>query len=293
MTATPLADMLISGTRDDDPFGPDALAAAAMPLDRFLALLALIDRTVLPRVVSVESATAAFSLDIVGQRLRLLPRHQNSYVTDKALSAEAPKAYRLLNKRVSAARKATDKIAPARQAALKCAARTLWSFAGTGPAALTFTAAAQSEIDGLGFSALELYAAARDQAAPPGAGPVATFYRHMQPRAQDCWHAARSGWVYGWPETRDSQRAIRALSDIARTARAYSAWLDNSPASQGPSLSFLSGSGHKVIRCVAADDEAIAHVSISPTAWGGTLQAWDMIRTNRPPAQTERPDGPS
>ncbi|MFP3920334.1 MAG: hypothetical protein ACLFPA_07530 [Dichotomicrobium sp.] len=281
----------LTGTRQGDPFAPEAFTDAETPLERFLALLALVDRTVLPRAINVESAAMSFSLDTGKQRLSLLPRHQTSYATDQILSAEAPRVYRTLNKKAQSARKAMDSMMPARDAILRCAARALWEFAGTGPAQHRIHVASEDDVGGIGFSALELYAATREQVAPAGEGPVSAFYALMKPRALAAWHAARSGWVHDWSQGGDSRQSLRALADIFQTARGFGAWIDATGTGDGASLTFLSGTGHKVIRCVVADDTDIAHLALSPTAWAGALRNWDAIRAD--PAFATRASTPS
>lgn len=260
-----------------DPYAPEALASAPTALDSFLALLAVIDRTVLPRTIAVESRAAQFQLDVAGGGLVLLPRAHNAYASDDTLSVEAPKAARVLNKRPQAARKASDSLTPARDAILRCAARDLWAFAGTGGIQHRVSPADSVAIAGLSFDASELYAAARDQALPAVPGPVSVFYAEMKPRAQTGWHAARSGWVHDALDAVPGEQMLRALADIARAARAYTAWMDRVEPIKGASLSFLSGTGHKVITCAAVDGADIAVLNLSPTAWAGALQSWDMI----------------
>jgi len=268
------------GEAPEDPFAPDALVVAATPLDSFIAILALIDRTVLPRVVTIEGTAAPVSLDIGRQALSLLPRQQNTYAIDQTLLLEAPQAYRSLNKRVPAARKAMDELRPARRAILRGAVRALWALAGAGGTRYQVSAATTVETGGISFSALELYQAARDQFAPGGNGAAAAFYEIMMPRAQGGWHATRSGWVHDIPETGDARADLRKLVEIGHAARHYAGWIETMDALKGPSLSFLSGTGHKVIRCIAVDDSNIALVNLSPTAWSGALQSWDTIRAN-------------
>lgn len=280
----------LTGTRPGDPFAPDAFTAAETPLERFMALLALVDRTVLPRAINVESAVMSFSLDTGQQRLSLLPRHQTSYATDQLLSAEAPRVYRTLNRKAQSARKAMDRMMPARDAIRRCAARALWEFACTGPARHRVHIASEDDVGGIGFSALELYAATREQVAPAGDGPVSAFYSFMKPRAKAGWHAARSGWVHDWPQDDDGRQSLRALADIFHTAGGFGAWVDATGTGDGASLTFLSGPGHKVIRCVVADDTDIAHLALSPTAWAGALQNWDAIRAD--PAFAARAPAP-
>jgi len=260
-----------------DPYAPEALATAPTALDSFLALLAVIDRTVLPRIIAVESPAAQFQLDIAGGGLILLPRAHNAYASDDTLSVEAPKAARALNKRPQAARKAIDTLTPARDAILRCAARDLWAFAGTGSIQHRVSPADGVGIAGLNFDASELYAAARDQALPAVPGPVSAFYTEIKPRAQSGWHAARSGWVHEASNAMPGDQMLRSLADIARAARGYAAWMDRVEPIKGASLSFLSGTGHKVITCAAVDGADIAVLNLSPTAWAGALQSWDMI----------------
>lgn len=277
MAVAPLAHSPPAGPARFDPYAPEALATAPTALDSFLALLAVIDRTVLPRVIAVESHAAQFQLDVAGSGLMLLPRAHNAYASDDTLSVEAPKAARALNKRPQAARKVIHSLTPAREAILRCAARYLWAFAGTGSIQHRVSPADGVGIAGLNFDASELYAAARSQALPAAPGPVSTFYAEMKPRAQSGWHAARSGWVHDASDAGPGDQMLRSLADIARAARGYAAWMDRVKPIKGASLSFLSGTGHKVISCAAVDGADIAVLNLSPTAWAGALQSWDMI----------------
>lgn len=277
MAAASYAHSPHAGPARFDPYAPEALATAPTALDSFLALLAVIDRTVLPRIIAVESPAAQFQLDVASGGLVLLPRAHNAYASDDTLSVEAPKAARALNKRPQAARKAIDSLTPAREAILRCAARDLWAFAGTGSVQHRVSAADSVAVAGLSFDVSELYAAARDQALPAAPGPVSAFYAEMKPRAQAGWHAARSGWVHDASDAGHGDQVLRSLADIARAARGYAAWMDRIESIKGASLGFLSGTGHKVITCAAVDSADIAVLNLSPTAWAGALQSWDMI----------------
>jgi len=64
------------------------------------------------------------------------------------------------------------------------------------------------------------------------------------------------------------------------SARDSGAWLSRAGMDPDPSLSFLSGAGHRTIRCIAADDSHIAHLALQPSAWSGALQTWDAICAN-------------
>jgi len=262
----------------EDPFAAGALTHADKQMARFVALLALIDRSVLPRTVTVETESSIFSLDVAGRSLALLPRRQNAYAADQQLAAEAPKTYRLLGKRAQGVQRATERLQPAREALLRCAGRLLWALAGTGRARASVSVVRREDIAaGVPFSALELYHAAAAQAADGAAGPASAFAGAMRPRALSAWRATRSGWVLDWPHAGDSRTALQLIARISQAALNGSAWLTRAGMAHAPSLSFLSGTGHQTIRCIAADENHLAHMTLHPAAWAGALQIWDAI----------------
>ena len=261
-----------------DPFAADALASADTQMARFLALLALIDRTVLPRCITIETGTAIFSLDIADRLLALLPRRQNIYAVDQQLADNAPKAHRLLSKRAQAVQKASDRLSPHRDAILRCAGRLLWGLAGTGRAHARISAVPREEIARhISFTALEIYRAAAFQASGGKAGAATRYFEAMSPRALSAWRATRTGWALDYANTGDTQDTLRALARISAAARDASTWLMRTGVIGTPSLGFLSGPGHRTIRCVAADDSHIVHLTLPTTAWSGALQSWDAV----------------
>ncbi len=261
-----------------DPFAAHALSRANTQMARFVALLALIDRSVLPRTLTVETESSIFTLDVVGRNLALMPRRQNAYATDQQLAAEAPKIYRLLGKRAQGVQRATERLQPARVALLRCAGRLLWALAGTGRARASVSVVRREDIAaGLPFSALELYRAAAVQAAARAAGPASAFAEAMKPRALSAWRATRSGWVLDWPDAGESRNALQLIARTSETALDGSTWLARAGMANAPSLSFLSGTGHHTIRCIAADENHIVHMTLQPAAWAGALQSWDAI----------------
>jgi len=261
-----------------DPFAAEALARADARMSRFLALLALIDRTVLPRTLTIETESAIFSLDVADRKLALLPRRHNVYATDQQLAADAPKIDRLLGKRTQAVHKASERLLPAREALLRCAGRLLWGLAGTGRARVSTGVAQRDEIaSGMPFTALELYRASADQAAGSAAGAASAYGAALKPRALSAWQATRTGWVLDWPDAGDSKAALRLIARISASARETSAWLECAGMGRAPSLSFLSGAGHRAIRCLAADETHIVQLSLQPAAWAGALQGWDAV----------------
>lgn len=271
-------DAEVSGSRGHDPFAPEALLLAGTRMSRFLALLALIDRTVLPRVLTIETESAIFSLDVADRKLALLPRRQNAYAVDQQLAADAPKIHRLLGKRIQAVQKSSDRLASAREALLRCAGRLLWGLAGTARARVGIGVVERDEIaTSMPFSALELYRTAADQAAGPAAGAASAYGEAMKPRALSAWRATRTGWVLDWPAASDSKADLRLIARISAAARDSSAWLERAGMGRAPSLSFLSGAGHRTIRCLAADETHIVQLSLQPSAWSGALQGWDAV----------------
>lgn len=261
-----------------DPFAAHALASADNQMARFLALLALIDRTILPRCITVETGTAIFSLDVADRLLALLPRRQNVYAADQQLADDAPKAHRLLSKRAQAVQKASERLSPDRDAILRCAGRLLWGLAGTGRARAQISAVPREEITGrVSFKPLEIYRAAAFQASAGKSGDAARYFEAMRPRALSAWCATRTGWVLDYANTGDPRDTLRELARISAAARDAGNWLTRTGMIGTPSLGFLSGPGHRTIRCIAADDSQIAHLTLPPTAWSGALQSWEAV----------------
>lgn len=261
-----------------DPFAADALLHAGTQTGRFLALLALIERTVMPRTLTIETDTAMVSLDVADRKLALLPRRHNAYAVDPQLADEAPKMHRLLRKRAQAVRKSSHRLAPAREPLLRCAGRLLWALADTGQAQSSISVVTRDEIAaGMSFSALELYRSAASQHAAVSAGAASSYFEAMKPRALSAWRATRGGWVLDWPPSGDTRAALRSISRICAAAEGSSGWLARAGVEDQSSLSFLSGTGHRTIRCIAADDQHVAHLVLQPSAWSGALQTWDAI----------------
>lgn len=270
------------GSPRHDPFASEALSRADTQMARFIALLALIDRTVLPRTITVETESAILALDVADRGLALLPRRENVYAADQQLAAEAPKIYPLLGKRAQAVQKVSQRLAPARESLLRCAARSLWAFAGTGRARASVSVVQREDIAAsVPFSALELYRAAAGQAAVGATGAASVYAEAMRPRALSAWRATRSGWVLDWPDAGDSKNALQLIARISQAAIDGSAWLARAGMANAPSLSFLSGAGHQTIRCLAADETHVAHLTLQPTAWAGALHSWEAVCAGR------------
>ena len=265
--------------RVGDPFAEDALGAATTQLGRFLAVLALIDRSVLARAILLEGNAAALTIDVARRRLALLPRHQHGYATDRQLAVTAPKLGRLLGKRVPAAQAAGERLAKERGVLLECAARTLWNLAADGRIRSSVAVASHADMAaGIWFAPLELYRAAAHQFAPHADSRTSDYFRAMRTRALGAWRATHDGWALDWAGSEaDPRDQLRTVAGIASTARACSEWLDRAAGGRDPVIGFLSEAGHETIRCITADAGQIAHVALQPSAWAGALQTWDMI----------------
>jgi len=271
----------LSPVTTQEPFTAADLASAAAPLDRFLCALGLVERTVLPRTLTLETDAARLSLDVTGQRLALLPRRDNHYAIDDQLAADARKAHKVLRKRAPAARRSIASLPPPREALAACAARTLWAFCLHPGADCTVQAIAPEDATAeITFSAADLYEAARPGAPSKPDGPAAAFYGLMKSRADIAWRATREGWVLDHAGAGNDRSTLARLVHISRSARRFAHWLAAAGMSDGPTLSFLSGGGYRVIRCVTVDRTEIAYLTLSPSAWAGALQAWETIRAD-------------
>jgi len=258
---------LATSSRQDDA----AMTPAARPPERLLALLKLVERTVLPRKAHLVGGGTEVTLDLATQRLQLGVQSGSHFVIDDTLAASAPEAHKLLRRRERSVSRHDETLRINRTALCACAARALLHLCANGGVRHRVEAAPLEEVWALAsFSVIELYEAARDQATQLGRGPVRGFFDTVRPKIDEAWLLSQDGWVIEAPE---DARGLDQYAEMTRTARQLGEWRGDSIAL--PHLAYATRSPHEWIWAVASDVHHIAVLRCQPLKWSATLSAWN------------------
>jgi hypothetical protein len=242
-------------------------------------VLRRIERSVLPRTITIRAPDGQLDFDVIGQNAVLCPRSGGAFILSSQLQQEAPDAYEILRSGTLAAGDTAGSLANAREPLLRHWARTLTGFAA-GAATVECEVRALSAIEtkaGLqlpAFGAFEL--AKAFEVLPPGRtgepapGCVSSFHSQAGDGAEDAWLFRRLGAPASFP-------AAAGLEDIERmtiVAREAEVWREMLAGLEGPVLCVLRGGPRDDLRCVAVDDTHIALVSKAAPELGPLLSSW-------------------
>ena len=252
--------------------GKDAKLADARPAERLISLLRIVNRSILPRHVSLANARSSMALDLVTGRLQLGVQSGSHYVIDEALAQAAPNAHRLLRWRARAVTRHDETLREHQPALCACAARALLQFCAEGAPHHTIEAAPVEEVwAAASFSAMQLYDAAREQADGAGRGPVRAFFDTVLAKMDEAWLLSRDGWVLQGPA---SARNLERYAEMTKTARLLALWVDPSAERDAPRLAYAARPPREHIWCIASDAHHIALLRCPPLQWAASLNAW-------------------
>ncbi len=241
-------------------------------LDRLLAFLKIVDRTILPRTLTLESEGRRLELDVAGQRVLALPRSGGAYLLDASLMHEAPEACAILAQGPQALPRWEAELGRHRAALMASTARTLSGFIA-GSAALNYEVRPlldQRRGEAAAFGSLEILAAVRTGGRQNGA--VQAFFSHLAPAVKEAWLFSASGWPVAFPE---GAKQVSDLEPILDAARMLLRWRQRSHRlTPGPLLSFLTAYPEDGIWCAAIDAEHIALFGLMNAQLGAAMAAW-------------------
>jgi len=242
------------------------------PSDRLLTLLALIERTVLPRRIELVGAEKVITLPVAAKRLQLGVHAQTHVVVDEALAKAAPPAYKLLRRRLRAIPRDHEILQTHETAICACAARALLTFIEEGAASYDIEAAPREDVvSAAAFPALMLYEQARDHAATAEGGAVRAFVNRVSAKMEEVWLFTQDGWVLEGPSAR---RTLEEYATMTQTARQLSAWTAATSGDGKPAIAYATRPPHDWIWCIAVDANHIALLRCAPLHWASTLSAW-------------------
>ena len=92
-------------------------------------VLRRIERSVLPRTVTIQAPNGQMDFDVIGQNAVLCPRSGGAFILSSQLQQEAPDAYEIMRSGTLAAAVSAGTLANAREPLLRHWARTLTGFA--------------------------------------------------------------------------------------------------------------------------------------------------------------------
>lgn len=269
-----------------DPGAPPGLERMAEaqtgPEERFLSVLMLIDRTVLPRHAELAGENASVRVDLAEQCLQLGVRAGNHFAIDDALASAAPNAYKLLRRRARNVARHDEVLKAERAAVCACAARALYQICARGPVRHRVAPAEPDEVfSAAAFSVIELYESARDQMCDLQGGPVSAFYDAIRPKMAESWLFSSDGWVLDAPE---ASRSLDRYSIMSRTAQWLGEWGTSLSNPATPQIAYAARTPHDTIWCFARDARHIALLRCAPLNWATTLNAWTHHVESAPPA---------
>jgi hypothetical protein len=240
----------------------------------------VIERSVLPRSVVCQSATARLEFDVFRQSALLCPRAGNDYALDDTLRQEAPGVCNILLEGPAGVPAVAHETAAFRDALLRHFQRALAKLAAS-PGLVKVSVRArtvlQGKLSGLpSFSATELASAAVPpvEAEADGTGCVSAFFDGVEPGTADAWLFQRPARLQRAPASAQSERA----GDMTQAAQAAEAWRDGLETFKGPLLAVFLGAPNENLQCIAADSTHIALISKQFLELGSLLRSWRLIR---------------
>jgi hypothetical protein len=250
--------------------------------DNLREIFRVIERSVLPRSVVCQSATAQLEFDVFHQRAVLCPRAGNTYAPDDILRREAPRVASILLEGPAGVAAAAHETAAVRDALLRHFGRALAKLAANpGPVKVSVRARTvlHGKLSGVpSFSASELAAAAVPpaelEAEAETAGCVSAFFDQVEPGASDAWLFLRPARLQRSPASAQSERA----GYMTQAAQAAEAWRDGLETFEGPLLAVFLGAANENLECIAADTTHIALISKQPLELGALLRSWRQTR---------------
>lgn len=238
----------------------------------------VIERSVLPRSVVCQSATARLEFDVFRQGALLCPRAGNDYALDDTLRQEAPGVCNILLEGPAGVPAVAHETAAFRGALLRHFQRALANFAASpGPVKVSVRARTvlQGKLNGLpSFSATELASAAVLPAETDGTGCVSAFFDGVEPGSFDAWLFQRPARLQRASASAQSERA----GEMTQAAQAAEAWRDGLETFEGPLLAVFLGAPNENLQCIAADSTHIALVSKQFLELGSLLRSWRLAR---------------
>jgi len=252
--------------------GADTKLVDARPAERLISLLRIVNRSILPRHVSLANAQSSIVLDLATGRLQLGVQSGSHFVIDEALAQAAPNAHRLLRWRARAVTRHDETLRDHQPALCACAARALLRFSAEGALRHTIEAAPVEEVwAAASFSAMELYDAARQQADGASRGPVRAFFDTVLAKMDEAWLLSQDGWVVQAPA---QARNLEHYAEMTKTARLLGAWVEPSADRDAPRLAYAARPPREHIWCIASDAHHIALLQCPPLQWAASLNAW-------------------
>jgi hypothetical protein len=268
-------------------------------------ILRLIERSILPRAITVQAGGRQIQFEVSAQKLLLCPWSGGTYLVDSHLKAEAPEAWEVLSRGGEAVRNNPGVLEAARDALLRHSGRVLASLAAGGDALKCSVhacrpasrAASGSRLPG--FSAAELTSALSEPAAvqpppppppvsvpepvlhipatalepePARAGQVAAFYRAVAPAIPDAWLFGASGQPEGSPARGGKPED---LAEMAKTVPPAQEWLEllDEPGG-GPVMAVFFEPSQQGLRCFAIDAGHVVLLSGTAIELGPILAGW-------------------
>lgn len=234
---------------------------------RLWKILNLIERSVLPRRITVRGAGGKIDMLAAEGRLCGMPRisldggiDANLGNISNGLTLEAPSWH---------VRSEIE-----RAAVLHAAARTLVAFCENSPNLRRTIVAARGrvEVRSGSFSAMDIAQAAAAEIYGEPSGPIMDFWRKM--RAEQAWLISPDGWPRSVQGELSDERDIE---DCASVARAMVEWCGKTRDTiKGPSLiiATMTDEQSRGLWCMAADEETVALGRYQQTMLATVVSAW-------------------
>jgi hypothetical protein len=249
-------------------------AGASDPGGVFVRVLHLIDRTVFPRRLLLQSGSRLLTVDVGNRGILICPHIQGRYVLDDVLKRTAPYAYDVLTRGMAAAVAASATLEPEGKGLLAQSVRTLEAFcAAASLQHMVKPLPRECVVSMPRFSALDVLRAAAKQL-DAGSSVVQDFFRRLRPPQEDLWLIRTDGWPVGLPKEVTDLNQVEAAQQTVRT---FLAWRRKIPdlADGLPTLGVLGGPPNGAFWCVAADRNFVALVrKTAPGMLGYVLSDW-------------------
>jgi hypothetical protein len=258
-------------------------------------VLRIVERTVLPRTVTLKTVHGRIEVDMGAGSVFMVPWRDGASMVDVQFRHEAARACEFMEapgvceslrqgrpSGEEGAGEEVEALVSVRDALLRLWGRALVELCGGASNIEVSVGSAGYDLrpEGsvwrrLGFNAVELLGAVSPYVAPRNDSQVMAFYAAQRRTAPDAWLFHVGGWPAGAPSEVDDLGRIDEMGEAAQTIRM---WRDALEGVSGPIMSVLMGPQQEAFRCVAVDKDYVALVTRPSAELGAALAAWRLAQ---------------